>query len=93
MGIAQQTTLLTGFNPCCHGLAIAAGYAGMPYPSAIGFQSLLSWISHCGLRQCIRLLYRAYSFNPCCHGLAIAARHLLLRSNHACSVSILVVMD
>ena len=37
-----------GFNPCCHGLAIAAAYGVGMLTQLNEFQSLLSWISHCG---------------------------------------------
>ena len=37
------------------------------------FQSLLSWISHCGWLSNLPLHTNEKSFNPCCHGLAIAA--------------------
>ena len=40
-----------GFNPCCHGLAIAAQRPGAIIFDGDMFQSLLSWISHCGLRN------------------------------------------
>ena len=36
------------FNPCCIGLAIAASLFST-YPIIPKFQSLLYWISHCGL--------------------------------------------
>ena len=56
------------FNPCCHGLAIAAfPMFGNPH-HVLAFQSLLSWISHCG-------------------------RSLSKEKRDECLVSILVVMD
>ncbi len=70
------------FNPCCIGLAIAAVNSAIDSAVLKMFQSLLYWISHCGLFLCgfARPLFA--SFNPCCIGLAIAAvapRSLYLR--------------
>ena len=37
------------FNPCCIGLAIAARGSAAGQSGVVLFQSLLYWISHCGL--------------------------------------------
>ena len=42
----QHTSL--SFNPCCIGLAIAAGSGTTIIACENLFQSLLYWISHCG---------------------------------------------
>ena len=44
----REICRVLGFNPCCHGLAIAADYVWGVRHWRKTFQSLLSWISHCG---------------------------------------------
>ena len=62
------------FNPCCIGLAIAGYWLPETSGTLRRFQSLLYWISHCGLAKAAAQAGRWQCFNPCCIGLAIAGR-------------------
>ena len=64
--------MVSCFNPCCIGLAIAAPVRRVLLREPALFQSLLYWISHCG--NVLRSIAKSgFCFNPCCIGLAIAA--------------------
>ena len=82
-----------GFNPCCIGLAIAAGMGNLDSSADSVFQSLLYWISHCGKSCESGFLEASNRFNPCCIGLAIAARGMGSLLFGCPFVSILVVLD
>ena len=49
IGLPAFSRASEGFNPCCHGLAIAADDDPADHGFEVLFQSLLSWISHCGV--------------------------------------------
>ena len=80
------------FNPCCIGLAIAAYqfYRG-PINLAL-FQSLLYWISHCGLLAGTRLKIR-WKFQSLLYWISHCGPRPELSIAPPTTVSILVVLD
>ena len=85
--------VVTGFNPCCTGLAISAYSWRMSTQTSIVFQSLLYWISHFGTLRKHWNRHFGICFNPCCTGLAISAPLGGAAIFQDFNVSILVVLD
>ena len=61
-GIGVKCGGKLGFNSCCIGLAIAANLTRLAAQANLRFQSLLYWISHCGMGNMTEITLDDVSF-------------------------------
>ena len=80
------------FNPCCIGLAIAALVQRLPILRLQAFQSLLYWISHCGI-PCYCVAPAGYAFQSLLYWISHCGGAGFFCWRKSDEVSILVVLD